>query len=157
MNLEKTFVAEKSGVGIISLAKRFLEGAGYKRVSDKPIVYERGSLLGSWFSFRPSKWFARATVDMRLVGVGRTEVALKLYVNGSGQAVTPEEHVYWKSELDGFERAITTGEAAGPPLAEAAKSVASAGRRTLFYLIAGASILYVITHLLGFAARRLLG
>lgn len=111
MNFERRFVAARSTVRLVPLARDFLEQAGYRRVSDKPMVYRRGSRLGSWTSFTPSKWLARATVDMRLLAADRTEVTFNLSVNDHGQLVADDERRYWETEVDAFERAMATGEA----------------------------------------------
>ena len=91
MDLEKSFIAPRSIGTAAPLVRRFLEAAGYRKVSEKPLVYRRGSLYGTWMSFTPSRWATRAAVDLRMVRPGQTAVIVRLHVNDTGQSVTDAE------------------------------------------------------------------
>jgi hypothetical protein len=156
MDFEKSFVAPKSLATTAPLVQGFFKAAGYRKVSEKPLVYRRGSLFGTWMSFTPSRWAARAAVDLRMARPGQTEVIVKLHVNDSGQAVTDEERKYWDLEFAALERSVTTGEVDARSLEDSGRAVASSGLRTVLILVAGATAFFVVTYLLGYVVKRLI-
>ena len=156
MDLEKSFVAPRSIGTAAPLVQSFFKAAGYRKVSEKPLVYRRGSLYGTWMSFTPSRWATRAAVDLRMARPGQTEVIVKLHVNDSGQAVTDAERKYWDLEFAALEEAVVTGEADAASLEASARAVASSGLRTVLVLVAGATAFFVVTYLLGYLLKRLI-
>jgi hypothetical protein len=158
MDLDKSFVrvAPRSIGTAAPLVQSFFKATGYRKVSEKPLAYRRGSLFGTWMSFTPSRWATRAAVDLRMVRPGQTEVIVKLHVNDTGQAVTDAERKYWDLEFAALEKAVVTGETDAASLEDSARAVASSGLRTVLVLVAGATSFFVVTYLLGYMVKRLI-
>ena len=156
MDFEKSFVAPKSIAAAARLVQGFFKAAGYRKVSEKPLVYRRGSLYGTWMSFTPSRWATRAAVDLRMARPGQTEVIVRLHVNDTGQSVTDAERQYWDLEFAALEKAVVTGETDVPSLQDAGRAVASSGLRTVLFLVASATAFFVVTYLLGYVVKRLI-
>jgi hypothetical protein len=88
----------------------YLKNVGYKNISMQPdMVYERGSLLGTWMSFSPKGWHANASITLIESSDGEINVALNIDVNTSGQIVSAKERDYWNLELENFKKTVLTG------------------------------------------------
>lgn len=123
MKLERQVQVEATREQATKRVHAFFASTGYRPARGKALVYERGSLLGSWTGFEPRRWFTRATVTLDGSAFGPVTVRLDLHVNASGQMVTPEENAYWESELARFDEAMRSGAVDNAALASEAATI----------------------------------
>lgn len=123
MNLERTFMVARPEEIVKDRARNFLSAAGYQAVSSSPVKYKRGTLFGSLASISPKKWQAQASVEVTPSGGNQSMVALKIDVNTRGHIITQKEVAYWRTEVEGFERAVSAGEVNPDGLDEAVGAV----------------------------------
>ncbi len=96
----------------------YLQQVGYKPEEAGPtLTFKRGSKLGTWTSFSPRKWQARARVDLAQAssaaspesgggGFPLTTAIITIDVDTSGQMVTQGEREFWAQEVDGLVRTL---------------------------------------------------
>jgi hypothetical protein len=132
MEIEQTITIPISERIIKDRASAFFSNRGYKRIQkNEAIVYHRGSILGSIFSFTPIGWRVRAEVGVKPEN-GSTHVRLLLHIDTRGQIITQKERLFWKNEVEGLIIAIRTGNTLARGVFESAsvakaENVASAG------------------------------
>jgi hypothetical protein len=121
MKIEHTISAQVSEGLLKERASAFLQNAGYRPVNRKgDLVYKRGALLGSLFSFTPKGWRARVVVKTQPGSEGVTEARFRLDIDTTGQMVTEKERLFWKNEMEGLILAVRTGNPISKPALEAA-------------------------------------
>jgi hypothetical protein len=110
VEFERTFSVDQDPEMLKERLETFFESAGYESEdSQSPLVYKRGSRLGSFVSFSPRGWQVTATVQMDPASVDSTEVCVTFDVNTWEQWLTEKERTYWAGELDSLETAVRTG------------------------------------------------
>ena len=112
MKIERTFTANIGEAIALERAVTYLRQSGYKQISSGPFfVFQRGSVWGSFTSFTPKGWRARATIQVIPNGNQVKAVAV-LEVNTIGQFVTDKERAFWDAEINNLEIAFRIGKVA---------------------------------------------
>ena len=124
----------------------YLEGAGYRLLSTEPLLYQRGSLLGSLASFSPKRWQVKAKVETKPTSDQATEVAVSYGVNTTGQFVTKKERDFWERELDGLVVAAG-GDKASVSMAPSVEAGVEAKLKLQSQLVGGANWFFWIAGL----------
>lgn len=103
LNFEELLNLDLPRTTIQRRIKKYMTNIGYQLTSaqDNPIVYSRGSALGSWTSHNPRKWKTLVNIDI----TGEDElhqVTISYDVDASGQVILQHERDYWAEEIDTF-------------------------------------------------------
>ena len=154
MELQKGFMVPASEATTVTRIKAYLEQAGYKRASDSPICYKRGSILGSFTSFSPRSWQAEVNITTQPRAENETEVSVCLKVNTTGQWVTEKERDFWDTEFNSLEVAIHSGQMDDGGAAQASRTAALTGLKaaavfTLVLFIVGVPVAILTVTLTG--------
>jgi hypothetical protein len=80
------------------------------------IEFKRGSRLGSWFSYNPTKLETYATVQSGKE-INLTEINIQLDIKNRGGFASPGDQKYWNTELLNFEPVVNGSEFAKNDLA----------------------------------------
>jgi F0F1-type ATP synthase assembly protein I len=154
MKLEQSFEVTAPAHEIETRIAAFMRRNGYQispeASPEAKTTYTRGSWLGSFISFSPRKWRARATVAQKPIDAAHSRLTLTLDINDQGQVVTQHERLYWKSELDQFQTAVQTGAAAIDNLTKQERAAVTSGF-TVFIAFIGTGLLVGLPITLGIA------
>jgi len=149
MKIERTITSNISEAIALERAIAYLRHMGYKQITGEPfLTFHRGSVLGSWISFTPKGWKAKATVQV-MSDDNQVKVAAVFEINTTGQLVTDKERAFWDAEVNGLEVALCSGEVNPVTGIEFARSA-------LYQNIAAATVIICLSLVLAIAARWML-
>ncbi len=106
MQKQLSFQTDKSSDVVQHLIIEYMENIGYRVVQRGwPLVFERGSILGSFLSLSPKGWRSKVTISVQENAQGAT-VIVQYDINTKGQMVTSEEQKFWLVEQNGLENKV---------------------------------------------------
>ena len=132
---ERDFSVPASRETVRARLVTYLEEAGYRRISDEPLRFERGSRRGTPFAFTPKNW--HSVVALALEGSAElTAVKAAFDVDKTGQMVTAREALFWEKEIEGLESA-GKGAASAPGKTDEASARIGAENLRLIKILLG--------------------
>jgi len=162
MKLDRQFTTHQPEAEVRERIAAYLLGKQYRQVALEPLlVFERGSKLGSWTSFRVKGWKVTTTVQLTPDEEGTTRVVATFDIDTTGQVVAKHERTFWNQEVEGLIASVE-GFAAAPTLTFQIEQKLQLEKRAAqgpgwFFWIAGLSLLNSVLGLLGGSLNFLMG
>lgn len=137
MILEKSILSKDNEALISERISGYFTKLGYllKKRSKASLIFQRGSSTGTWLAFSPIMWKVETLVEFKRESPRSLSVSVIYIISTAGQLITDSERQFWKTELAGAERALTTGEIQGGECFKLANDALNQNLRS--YLILG--------------------
>jgi hypothetical protein len=112
MILEKSILSKDNEALISEHISEYFTKLGYSIIkrSEASLIFQRGSSTGTWLAFSPIMWKVETLVEFKQESPKSLSVSVIYIISTAGQLITDSERQFWKTELAGAERALTTGE-----------------------------------------------
>jgi hypothetical protein len=162
MKLDRMFTTQESEQTSRQLITNYLVSNGYKaRSINTELVFDRGSVFGSFVSFLTKNWKATVSIVTHPNPDQSTTIIATFNINTTGQFVTKGERNSWEKEITGLITSVNGNNATITPVARLEEQTLLKKRHiqgaNWFYWIAGLSLISSLVLLFGGSLNFLIG